>query len=320
MVSGASGLTDKDLTTALDELFAEGEAGARARERSADDLLAGPAKDRVVLFGVGRLGRKALSGLRKVGIEPAAFMDNNTRLWNTSVDGVVVLSPEEAIRRYGDQATFIITIWSGEGTDRMSQRDLQLRASACRNVVPFQPLFWKYPEIFLPHFGVDLPHKVHQQADEVRSAGSLWSDDVSRSEYLAQLRFRIYGDFAMPSPVQHTIYFPLDLCPLTDHEVFVDCGAYNGDSIRSFLEQSRKSFQRIYSFEPDPAIFRKLKKEVSLRPECESITLQCAAVGAHAGTVAFSADGNESSHHVGEGDMVVNCVTLDEALSGAEPT
>jgi len=320
MVSGTSGLTDKDLTAALDKLFSEGEAGARARERSAYDLMAGTEKDRIVLFGVGRLGRKTLSGLRKAGIEPIAFMDNNARLWNTSVDGLEVLSPEEAVRRHGGHATFVITIWSGEGTDRMTQREAQLRRLGCRSVIPFQSLYWKHAEIFLPHFTVDLPHKVHEQVDDVRRAGSLWSDDASRIEYLAQLRFRLLGDFAMPSPVQHTIYFPTDLCPLTDHEVFVDCGAYDGDSIRSFIEQSKNSFQRIYSYEPDPALFSKLEQEVSLRPECESITLRCAAVGAHTGTVTFSTDGNESSHHVGEGEMVVNCVALDEALSGTEPT
>lgn len=141
-----------------------------------------------------------------------------------------------------------------------------------------------------------------------------------RSEYLAQLRWRLLGEFdALSSPVQHTIYFPLELCPLTDHEVFVDCGAYDGDSIRSFLDQPKKSFQRIYSFEPDPANFGKLEKEVSLRPERESITLQRAAVGAHTGTVTFSGDGNEASS-VGKGDMVVNSVALDEALSETQPT
>jgi len=160
---------------------------------------------------------------------------------------------------------------------------------------------------------------VYQQAEEVRRASHLWSDDASRCEYLAQLRWRLFGDFALPSPVEHTTYFPLELCPLTDHEVFVDCGAYDGDSIRSFLDQPKKSFRWIYGFEPDPVNFRKLEKAVSLFPERESITLQCAAVGAHNGTVTFSADGNEASY-VGKGELVVNCVTLDEALSGTEPT
>jgi FkbM family methyltransferase len=231
-----------------------------------------------------------------------------------------VLSPQEAARRYRNDANFLITIWRGEGTDRMAQREAQLRGLGCRHVVPFQPLFWKYPQAFLPHYAVDLPHKVLQQQDEVRQVGNLWTDAASRGEYLAQLRWRVLGDFAMPDPVQHTIYFPLELCPLTDSEVFIDCGAYNGDSIRSFLEQPKQGFKRIYSFEPDPVNFRILEKEVSTYPERNSITLQCAAVGAHKGKVAFSADGNEASHQVGKGDMVVDCITLDEALSGAEPT
>jgi FkbM family methyltransferase len=320
MVSGAKGITDKELTAALDDLFAEGEAQAKSRERSVFELKAGASKDLIVLFGAGRVGRKTLAGLRKAGIEPLAFADNDARLWNTSVEGVDVLSPEEAARRHGDRATFVITIWRGEATDRMAEREAQLRSLGCRYVVTFPPLFWKHATVFLPHYAVDLPHKVHQQADDVRRAGRLLSDDASRSEYLAQLRWRLLGEVdALYSPVQHTMYFPLDLCPLTDHEVFVDCGAYDGDSIRSFLDKTRNSFQRIYSFEPDPANFEKLEKEVGLRPERGSIMLQRAAVGAQSGTVTFSGDGNEASS-VGKGDMVVNCVGLDEVLSGVEPT
>ncbi len=34
----------------------------------------------VVLFGSGNLGRKCLKGLRKIGIEPVAFADNNAAI------------------------------------------------------------------------------------------------------------------------------------------------------------------------------------------------------------------------------------------------
>src|ERR1035437_2312289 len=179
MVSGGRGLAGKYMTTALEELFAEGEAEATARERSAFDLMAGPSKDLIVLFGAGHIGRKTLAGLRKVGIEPVAFADNDARLWNTFVEGVEVHSPGEAARRHGDRATFVITIWRGEATDRMAQRESQLRSLGCRYVVTFQPLFWKHAEVFLPHYAVDLPHRVHQQANDVRRAGRLWSDDAS---------------------------------------------------------------------------------------------------------------------------------------------
>ena len=105
MVGREKGFSDKELTAALEELFAEGEAGARAREQLAFDLAAGPSKDLIVLFGAGHFGRKTLSGLRKLGIAPIAFIDNDARLWNSSVEGVEVLSPEEGARRHGGKAT-----------------------------------------------------------------------------------------------------------------------------------------------------------------------------------------------------------------------
>jgi len=320
MAIATNGLSEKELTTALDDLFAEGEAGARDRESIAYDLEAGLTKKPLVLFGAGQLGRITLAGLRRLGVEPIAFIDNNSRLWKMKVDGVPVLSPQEAARIHGNQALFIVTIWRGKSADRMPEREATLRGLGCQHVITFQSLFWKHPEIFLPHYAVDLPHKVHQQADEVRRAGELWEDDASRGEYLAQLRWRMLGDFnAMPDPVEHTIYFPRELCPLTDSEVFVDCGAYDGDSIQSFLEEAKNNFTHIYGFEPDPANFVKLKETVSLLPKRDLISVRRAAVGATPGIVTFSGEGSEASR-VGTGDMEVECVVLDEILAGTRPT
>jgi FkbM family methyltransferase len=313
-------LSGKEFTAALDALFAEGERGARDRESKAYDLQAGLAKRPVVLFGAGQLGHITLVGLRRLGVEPIAFTDNNSRLWNTEVDGVQVLSPQEAARLHGEEAIFIVTIWRARSADRMLQREAALRTLGCRHVITFQPLFWKHPEIFLPHYAVDLPHKVYEQADEVRQAGKLWEDDASRGEYLAQLRWRMLGDLNnMPDPVEHAAYFPKELCPLTDSEVFVDCGAYDGDSIQSFLQETTSTFTHIHAFEPDPGNFAQLQKNVSLLPTRDSISMRQSAVGATSGVVAFSAEGSESSR-VGKGEMDVECVVLDEVLAGAHPT
>jgi FkbM family methyltransferase len=320
MAIATIGLSQNELTVALDELFAEGETGARNRESTAYDLEGGSATRPIVLFGAGQLGRVIRTRLRKLGVEPVAFADNNSQLWNTKIDGVQVFSPKEAARLYGEEAIFVVTIWRGKSADRMPERKAALKDLGCKHVMLFQPLLWKYPEVFLPHYAVDLPHKIHQQAEQVRQAGQLWADDASRGEYLAQLRWRMLSDFKrMPDPVGHTIYFPLDLCSLTDSEVFVDCGAYDGDSIQSFLEETKGKFTHIYGFEPDPANFVKLQENISRLSQRDSISVRRAAVGATAGVVTFSGDGSEASR-VGTGDMAVECVALDEVLAGTKPT
>lgn len=56
-------------------------------------------------------------------------------------------------------------------------------------------------------------------------------------------------------------YFPDDIMPLSDSEVFVDCGAYTGDTFESFVKRV-SNFKRYYAFEPDP---RRQNKLLSIR-------------------------------------------------------
>src|ERR1041385_1613719 len=196
----------------VEALFRESLASVYLRERSTFDELASPFEKTLVLFGAGGLGKKTLAGLRRVGIEPLAFADNNPALWGKEINGVKVLSVEEATKKFGQVAAFVVTIWKGEAVDKMAERQEQLRNLNCAKVIPFGFLFWKYPDIFLPHYAFDMPHQVYQQVNEVQSVFSLWADDASRNEYLAQLRWRMFMDFdGLPDPVKHEIYFPDDL-------------------------------------------------------------------------------------------------------------
>ena len=310
------------LTNAARELLVEGRAGAVKREESAFDAAAEGRTDSLVLFGAGNLGRKTLAGLRTIGIEPLAFTDSNPRLWDNPVEGLVVLPPAEAARLYGTTSTFVITIWTGEGYDRMGSRVRQLHSLGCRRVIPFTLLFWKFAELFLPHYAVDLPHKVHDQGEDTLRACELWSDDASRFEYLAQLRWRLLSDFdTLPDPVRETTYFPRDLFTLNEREVFIDCGAYDGDTIRSFLERPNGPSGRIFAFEADPNNFARLESTVAMLPQQVSIEVNNQAVGSSNGSVLFCASGNEASYVSPiSGDIRVDCVALDQALEGVDPT
>ena len=192
----------------------------------------------------------------------------------------------------------------------------QLIDLKCRKVIPFSFLYWKYPEVFLPYYALDLPHKVYQQADELRKVFSLWADDESKYEYLAQLRWRMLMDFdSLPSTVLHDAYFPNDLVKLLSENVFVDCGAYDGDTIRNLLRIYGASFKKIIAFEPDPSNFQKLQQfALALPPEIRTkFLIHQQATGIQKGKMRFVATGTEASA-IGSGDDYVDCVSLDEIL------
>src|SRR5689334_10753574 len=109
----------------LDELLSEDVAAVAARERSAFDAEVAPFRDAIVLFGVGNIGRKILRRLRDDGVEPLALSDNNRAAWGTTVDGLPVLPPEEAARRYGKSAAFVVSIYNFRHSFVDTRRQLQ---------------------------------------------------------------------------------------------------------------------------------------------------------------------------------------------------
>ncbi|TLU69424.1 FkbM family methyltransferase [Enterobacter sp. MF024] len=67
-------------------------------------------------------------------------------------------------------------------------------------------------------------------------------------------------------------YFPLDVVQLEEGEVFVDCGAYDGDSINAFMQEfEAQGFvqpENIIGFEPDVDNFNKLVANTAYIKSC----------------------------------------------------
>jgi FkbM family methyltransferase len=306
----------------LEQLLGEDPVAAHERESTSLDRTAAPYDGRLVLFGAGRLGRKVLAALQGTGLQVVGFADNNSSLWGTRIDGVRVLQPGEAAGCYGRSAAFLVCIFAAEAVGRMQNRIEELRALGCETAVSFVPAMWKRPEILLPHWAVDLPTRILLHANEIRQCARLFSDERSMQEFLAQVKWRLFGDFSvLPAAESGLQYFADDLfCPIDD-EVFVDCGAFDGDTLKAFLRQSQGKFRRAICFEPDQSNFEKLKHYANSLPEAirDRIDVWPFAVGAVDRVARFAAAGDTSSR-VGTGASEVTCVSLDCSLKESTPT
>jgi len=306
----------------LEMLLGEPMETTLERERTAFDRAAAPFERSIVIFGAGNLGQQVLAGLRGAGIEPLAFADNNKALWGREVAGLSVLPPDAAAERYAESAVFVVTVWNPNLPAGIRTILEQLRQLGCHRVVPFVTLFWKYPERFLPYYLFDLPSKLVGQAAHVRGVYGLLSDDASRELFVRQVQFRLTGDFlCLPPPAARPEYFAPDFYRLGQDECFVDCGAFDGDTICAFLERTKGAFRRVIAFECDPVNYCALTSldgiEQRLR---ERIFVHRAAVGATDGKVRFSATGSTNASVSSTGEIEVDCATLDRALAGERPT
>ena len=295
----------------LESLLRETPAAARVRQQSAfDEASAG--RQRIVIFGAGRLGRLVRHGLSGTDLEPVAFADNNPRTWGTIADGLPVFSPRDAANKHSQDAAFVVAVWHPSRTPLLSALLDQLRTLGCR-AVAFPLLFWRHSSTFLPYFFWDLPENLLQQGNDIVTAFELLHDNSSRQSFAAQLQLRLRADFdCIGSPFPGDQYFP-GLFSLTADECFVDCGSYTGDTIRSFVSQTDNFFRKVIAFEADPAVMPDLQTFVSAIGD--RAVLHHTAVGAHNGVVRFAGNGIGGGCITVLSGTEVPCVRLDDALA-----
>jgi FkbM family methyltransferase len=316
-------LVNADVANAVDALLSETVADATRRERETFDASARGGEG-IVLVGIGGLGRRVLQALRSAGVAPLALADNGARVQGTIVGGHEVLSVPEAARRHGARATFVVTIWGAGSPHRFAQTRSQLESLGVRAVSAFPPLLWKYPANALPHYCQDLPHLVLEQRDEVRRGLDVWADESSRREYLSQVRFRLLADFdGLAHPVEHPQYFPTDLFEYGPAECFVDCGAYDGDTIRVLLDRHGGAIHRIIALEPDPVNAAVLERYASTLRLPAGLRVLPLAAGAARGRAYIETTGTASSaltSDAADGTAGIDLAPLDELLEGEHPT
>ena len=295
----------------LEHILSEGPERARKRAESEFDRVSGSVRN-IILFGAGGLGRKILKGMRHHGLEPVAISDNNSAIWGSNIDGIPVIAPQEAAKRFGCSAVFVVTIWRAGGGHRFENTTLQLHSQGCKTVVPFVSLMWKFHDYFLPYFCIDRPEIFFQDSDQILSAFDLYDDEISCREYLAQVRFRILGNISGLSSIaagEH--YLPAGIFKLSTKEVFVDCGAFDGDVLRSLFHFCPDFKGQIYAFEPDPYSYQKLCHYVEGLSEDlkERISISPLGIGRRRDKLRFSPEKAGGSAVDPNGSMWIDIVS-----------
>jgi FkbM family methyltransferase len=269
-----------------------------------------------VLFGCGELGKAARKSLSKAGLNVLAFCDNNPARWGSLVDGVPVLSPAEGVSKCHGSNVLVMTVY----TNTPLRKQLQ---SMGVTALSFAELAWCHPDVFLPYQSLELPDKIIQNSRKILDVLGLWADDTSKREYVGQIAWRMSLDPDVLPQHSHTkeTYFPPGIFDIKQDEVFVDCGAFDGDSIAAFLRLCKNRFNKIWAIEPDPENYKHLQERIQLYDAeivRKIISLQ-AAVGLKRQKIAFNATGTAGST-MGEGSYEVNSIPLDIILKSDTPT
>ncbi len=211
----------------------------------------------IVIYGAGRLGRYFFYQLKKKKLNIAGFIDRNRDLIGTKISEKPILSLKAARNKFLSNPIIVASILYENQISK-----LLLKTNFKYIFTPYL-LNIVYPKIFFINEYNQVFEKFTDKKNQLllKRAYDLLFDDQSKMTFKNLINYRLTGDrsFLNKAKSSNVLFHDHKILKLTDKEIYVDCGAYDGDTIRLFLDRVKNKFLKIFAFEPDDSNFSKLK-------------------------------------------------------------
>ena len=248
----------------------------------------------IVLYGMGNGAERILDVLDSYGIRVSGIFASDDFVRYQSFRGFTVERYADLKERYGAMVVLVAF-----GTHRP-----EVMANIKR-IMEEQEVY--VPDV--PVAGETLFNEAFVEAHrgEFQAVYELLADDRSKEVYRNILRAKLTGEL---EPLFESECDPEEawsLLQLGEDEVYLDLGAYNGDTVRRFLEKN-PNYREIIALEPDVKNYKKL---VASTEELERILCLNACADEAAGERFYEMDGGRKSHALQKGGVSVPSVTVD---------
>lgn len=274
----------------------------------------------VLIYGAGNVGKDVFRLLTSRGVVVAGFLDRQAKPDSTWMGVPILLPDAPPITGLKHEGTHVVMGIFNAYVD-MLPIFAMLKSLGYGRVTSFLELHDHFAKELGDRFWLTSRAYYRGLEEQVSAGYELWADDSSRKLYADVLHFRFSKDHnALAAPDEEVPYFAKDLPPWPTPLRFVDCGAFDGDTLRQ-LSATGTPLEAIAAFEPDPANFVKLAQHVRTATAHLPGTVSLFPCGVDASTrqVRFASGQGTGSHASSEGDTVIQCVSLDEALPVFRP-
>jgi FkbM family methyltransferase len=289
---------------------AEPVTAVRAHIASYWGVADGKSLTRVSILGAAEEGRRLAAICRERGIMVNQIVDDHPERKGTNISGIEVKSVKEL--EVTDRAQPIVL-----ATHQLLSPMRRLRTAGYSRVIPFAALEAVAEERFPPHmFYEHWCAEIAKHREEILALYDCFADRKSIKVLDHVLDFRLTFDpEAIAGVIEPQYYFPEDLIRFGVDEVFVDGGAYDGDTIETFSRLTGDRFERIFAFEPDRRTHKRLMTRFAEDARIETIGK---GLYDHTTELYFHNLGTRGSVLVdnAEQGIRVEVTSIDEVLAG----
>ena len=257
----------------------------------------------VVLYGMGDGADKVLDAFEKMDIHAVAVMASDAFVRGQQFHGFTVQRLSDIERQYDD---FVVALCFASQLPEVMDA-IKAVARKHTTVVPSVPVFGDV--LFDDAF-------VSAHLSELEQAYALMADEQSRRVFAGVVEFYYTGKPELLDGITTDKDEAFSLLSLGSNEVYVDLGAYNGDTIDEFLHYSGGSYRKIVAMEPNAKNFSKLQAHCADMPR---VALWKLGAWSENTVLTFNNKAGRNSAVAAEG-VQTRVVTVDSILCGLRPT
>lgn len=257
----------------------------------------------IIMYGTGNGADKVLDILESRNIKLSGVMASDGFVRKREFRGFQVKPLSYFEENYGD---FTVIITFGTSVPSVMENIYNISKNH-RVLIPVVPVIGT--EIFDDDF-------LNNNIKDINLAYSLMADDFSKKIFEGYVNFLYGGEIealkVITTPEEEAF---TNILQLSNNEVYVDIGAYRGDTVDTFLNYTNKNYTEIICAEPDVKTFKKLTEHCG---ELANFKAYNTAVTDIDGTVGFSHDhGRQSAMG---GDIQTPSATLTALCGESVPT
>ena len=263
--------------------------------------------ENVVFYGCGLMFRGLVSTWQKeVGVKINYCCDSDSQKKGSFFSGIECISLEQ-LKEIADKTIVFITC------SAVSEIKKVLNYHGINSVYEIYKLCLMMHDVEVQLLGNSLT--------ELYTAYSSLADEKSRKIFLDYLSIRLApfeNEGLMAKNYEPNQYFTEELIALSQHESFVDAGAYDGDTMLDFFHLVNGKYDDYYAFELDDKVFKTLEKTVNHTSEAEKVKLFNKGLWDKNEDIFYSTGETVSS--IGSGEKIGKVVRLDDVLEAKKVT
>lgn len=218
---------------------------------------------RVVIWGTGEYGKNVLKIFKDNGFVEnlISFCDNNESKWNTEIDGLKVYSYEYIKENFKDIILFFICSWWWR---EIENQLINLGEKKENIYIPNEFGYLKETAILKKWNAVFYKSDKNSFKKLIDYVNSALQDKESKEVLSARISLIKTGNWKYLNniDISKEQYFLNDFYELTNKEIYVDLGAWNGDTVLKFVHKVNGNYKKIIAFEPEKETYRALKLNI----------------------------------------------------------